>query len=110
MPSTFQQKSLHPIKAEGTFTQLVQNRSEATVIDAIIHPRRKEEKHHAACQADGHPVDSDGEVMYIESKGTPIKEVDGNHVYRKSSRPEGEHGCKSYQASEKELLPMAVYP
>ena len=53
---------------------------------------------------------SDGEVMHIERKGAPIEEVDRNHVYRKSSRPKGEHGCKSYQTSGKEFLPMAVYP
>ena len=82
--------------AEGTFAQFIQNRSEAIVLDALLHPRRKEEEHHAACQADGQPVDSDEEVMYIESKGTPIKEVDRYHVYRESSRPEREHGCKNY--------------
>ena len=110
MPGTFQQESLHPIKAEGTLAQLVQNGSEAPVLDTIIHPRRKEEEHHAACQADGKTVDSDEEVMRIESKGAPIEEVDRNHVYRESSRPKGEHGCKSYQTSGKEFLPMAVYP
>ena len=110
MPSAFQQKSLHPIKAEGTLAQLVQNGSEAPVLDTIVHPWRKKEEHHASCQADGHAVDSDKEVMHIERKGAPIEEVDRNHVYCKSSRPEGEHGCKSYQTSGKEFLPMAVYP
>ena len=85
VPSAFQQKSLHPIKAEGTLAQLVQNRSEAPVLDALIHPRRKEEEHHTARQADGKTIDSDVEVMHIESKGAPIEEVDRNHVYRESS-------------------------
>ena len=110
MPSTFQQEGLHPIKAEGTFTQLVQNGSEAAVLDTIVHPWRKKEEHHASGQADGKAIDSDEEVMHIERKGAPIEEVDRNHIYRESSRPKGEHGCKSYQTSEKEFLPMAVYP
>ena len=110
MPGTFQQERLHPIKPEGAFAQLVQNGSEAPVLDTIVHPRRKKEEHHAACQTDGKAIDSDGEVMHIERKGAPIEEVDRNHVYRESSRPKGEHGCKSYQTSEKEFLPMAVYP
>ena len=110
MPCTFQKESLCPIKSQGTFSQLVEGGSDAPIGNSVVYPRSQQEKEHASRHSDCHSIEGDTQVIPIKSKGTPIEELDRNHVYGESSRPERKHGDKCYQTACKQSLAMLVNP
>ena len=85
MPGTFQQESLNPIDAQGTFPYPVEQGRNGEMLYPVVHPWGKKEEYHTSRYADKHPVQGDEQVMSVYLQIAPIYDLDRNHVNRQAS-------------------------